>query len=348
MNVFAEKLNNWKPPSNWSRVTTIDAHTGGEPLRIITSGLPEIKGSTILEMRKYFQRNHDDIRKTIMWEPRGHADMYGCIITPPVTKEADFGVIFMHNEGYSTMCGHGIIAVTKVAIETGLIERKELQTQVAIDSPAGLIKATAYLENKNVNKVSFINVPSFVVELDAEIELDGIGPVKYDLAFGGAYYVYVRIHDLGLTCLPKDINQLIKTGRTIKKAVSDSVEIKHPTENELGFLYGTIFIDQPQEKSSHSRNVCIFADGEVDRSPTGTGVSGRLAIHHTKGEIATNESITVESIIGSKFSGRVLKETKFGNYTAIVPEVTGTAHITGKHEFYFDPNDELKCGISLS
>ena len=347
MNVFTKRLNDWKPPSNWSRITTIDAHTGGEPLRIITSGLPEIKGSTILEMRKYFQQNHDDIRKTLMWEPRGHADMYGCIVTPPITENADFGVIFMHNEGYSTMCGHGIIAVTTVMIETGLIERREPQTNLKVDSPAGLIKATAFMNQGNVEEVSFVNVPSFVVELDAKINIDGIGPVKYDLAFGGAYYVYVQAHDFGLTCLPKDINRLIKIGREIKKTVSNSVEIKHPTDSELGFLYGTIFIDQPQENSSHSRNVCIFADSEVDRSPTGTGVSGRLAIHHARGETAANESIIIESIIGSKFSGRVLKETKFGSYNAIIPEVTGTAHITGKHEFYIDSSDELKRGIIL-
>jgi len=347
MSNFIKKLKEWDPPSSWRKITTIDAHTAGESLRIIISGLPEIIGSTILEMRKYIQDNHDDIRKLLMWEPRGHADMYGCIITPSITKEADFGVIFMHNEGYSTMCGHGIIAVTKVAIETGITNKIEPKTGIKIDSPAGLITATAYVQNGTVIKVSFLNVPSYVVSLDSEIDIEGIGKLKYDLAFGGAYYAYVQARDVGLTCLPKDVNGLIQVGRKIKDAVSKSVEIKHPFDDELSFLYGTIFIDEPEEKSSHSRNVCIFADGQVDRSPTGTGVSGRLAIHYAKGEISCGESIIIESIIGSKFEGKVTEKTQFGHYNAIIPEVIGNVNITGTHEFYLDPSDVIPSGFII-
>jgi len=347
MSNFIKKLKEWNPPSSWRKIATIDAHTAGEPLRIITSGLPEIKGLTILEMRKYFQNNHDDIRKILMWEPRGHADMYGCIITPPITKEADFGVIFMHNEGYSTMCGHGIVAVTKVAIETGLIDKIEPKTGIKIDSPAGLITATAYVQNGTVIKVSFLNVPSYVVSLDSEIDIEGIGKIKYDLAFGGAYYAYIQVRDVGLTCMPKDVDKLIDIGRKIKKAVSESVKIQHPFDDDLSFLYGTIFIDEPFESDSHSRNVCVFADGEVDRSPTGTGVSGRLAIHYARNDIGIGESVTIESVIGTKFIGKVIEETKFGTYDAIIPEVTGTSYITGKHEFYCDPNDEIRRGFIL-
>jgi trans-L-3-hydroxyproline dehydratase len=339
MNNFTQKLINWDPPTDWNKITTIDSHTAGEPLRIVTSGLPMLKGTTILEIRRYIQQNHDYIRKVLMWEPRGHADMYGCIITPPVTREADFGVIFMHNEGYSTMCGHGIIAVTKVAIETGLIQKKEPKISIKIDTPAGLIKANAILKNGVVEYISFINVPSFVVELDAKIDIDRIGSVKFDLAYGGAYYSYIQAQDLGLTCSVKDLDKLIWFGRKIKKAISESTDIKHPLSKELSYLYGTIFIDRPQDKESHSRNVCIFADGEIDRSPTGTGISGRLAIHHARKELGLGESLIVESIIGSKFSGKILDKIKFGEYNAIIPEVTGTAYITGKHEFYLDVND---------
>ena len=185
MSDFAKKLLEWSPPTDWKKITTIDTHTAGEPLRIVTSGLPDIKGSTILEMRKNFQKNHDDVRKILMLEPRGHADMYGCIITPPTTKDADFGVIFMHNEGYSTMCGHGIIAVTKVTIESGLVRKAEPITSIKINSPAGLITATGHIKYSKVNKVSFQNVPSYVVSLDNEIEIKGIGKIKYDLALVG-------------------------------------------------------------------------------------------------------------------------------------------------------------------
>jgi len=344
---FANMLKYWSPPSSWQKITTLDTHTAGEPLRIFTSGIPELLGDTILAKQKYMMENYDNLRKQLILEPRGHADMYGCILTPAVTQEADFGIIFIHNEGYSSMCGHGIIAITKVSIEAGLVEMVEPLTIVKIDSPAGLITAKGYLHNNKVENVSFQNVPSYVVALDSEIEINGIGEIKFDIAFGGAYYAYVQVADVGLTCFPKDFDKLIKVGREIKNAVSNSVSIKHPFDDDLSFLYGTIFIGEPEDKNSHSRNVCIFADGEVDRSPTGTGVSGRLAIHYARKEISIGESITIESIISTKFNGKVVKETKFGQYNAIIPEVAGEAFITGKHEFYVDPKDSISTGIFL-
>ncbi len=347
MSDLLKKLANWSPPSDWLKITTIDTHTAGEPLRIITGGIPNIPGNTILEKRIYVQKNLDHLRRILMWEPRGHADMYGCIITPPVSPEADFGIIFMHNDGYSSMCGHGIIVLTKVAIESGIVKASELITTVKIDSPVGLITATGHIENDKVKKISFQNVPSYVVALDSEIEIPEYGKIKYDLAFGGAYYAYVQAADVGLSCSPKDIDQLIHVGREIKKAVSNAVNIKHPYDNDLSFLYGTIFIGEPEDSDSHSRNVCIFADGEVDRSPTGTGVSGRLAIHNARGEIGIGEPITIENIIGTKFEGRIIAQTRFGSFDAIIPEVTGEAFITGKHEFYVDPEDPIRGGIFI-
>jgi len=347
MTDFAKKLKDWSPSSSKQKITTIDAHTAGEPLRIVTSGIPELSGDTILAKRKFMMENYDHFRKMLMWEPRGHADMYGCIITSSESKEADFGVIFMHNEGYSSMCGHGIIAIAKVAIESGLVEMVEPKTIVKIDSPAGLITAAGIIENSKVKKVSFQNVPSFVDSFDNKIDLEGIGTIKYDLAFGGAYYAYVQVADVGLTCHLKDIDKLIFIGRKIKKEVSQSVKIKHPFDDDLSFLYGTIFISEPEDTNSHSRNVCIFANGEVDRSPTGTGVSGRLAIHYARDEIGIGESTTIESIIGTKFEGNIVKEVKFGQYNAIIPEVIGESFITGKHEFFVDPDDQIEEGIFI-
>ncbi|HCM75398.1 MAG TPA: proline racemase [Cytophagales bacterium] len=339
------KLASWHPSSESMQVTTIDAHTGGEPLRIITGGLPPLEGSTILEMRRFMKTHLDQYRKALMWEPRGHADMYGCIITPPVTEEADFGVLFLHNEGYSTMCGHGIIAVTKVVLECGMIPIKHPITQVNIDSPAGLIRATANIKNTKVESVSFINVPSFVQALDQVVEVPGLGKINYDIAYGGAFYAYVNARKAGVGLLPKDHDELIKKGMAIKRAVMEQFIFKHPFEPDLNFLYGTIFIGDATSSQANSRNVCIFAEGEVDRSPTGTGVSGRLALHYARGDIKIGEPIVIESIVGSSFKCSINEVTQFGPYKAVIPKVEGKAYITGKHTFIMDPEDPLRDGF---
>ena len=337
----------WTPPTDWLKITTIDAHTEGEPFRVITGGLPELPGETILARRRYAKENLDHLRKALMWEPRGHADMYGCIVTPPVSPEADIGVLFMHNEGYSTMCGHGIIAITKVALETGLLPMQAPETTVKIDTPAGLVTARARVSAGQVQSVYFHNVPSFALALAETVDVPGLGQVRYDLAFGGAFYAYIQAEDVGLTCATADFRPLIETGMAIKRAIMASRPIDHPFEPELGFLYGAIFIGPPLNDEAHSRNVCIFAEGEVDRSPTGTGVSGRLAIHYARGELGLNQPIIVESIIGSRFTGRVVETTTFGPHPAIIPEVEGRAYITGRHEFLLDPADPWPAGFML-
>ena len=340
-------MKNWIPPKHWLKITTIDAHTEGEPFRVITGGYPELPGESILARRRYALENLDHLRTALMWEPRGHADMYGCVVTPPATPEADFGVLFMHNEGYSTMCGHGIIGITTVALEAGLVPMTSPETQVKIDTPAGLVTAHARVSEGHVQSVYFHNVPSFVLVLDEELAIPGSGKVRFDIAFGGAFYAFVQAAAVGLTCNPKDFRALIEKGMDIKRSIMASRSILHPFEQDLGFLYGTIFIGAPQAKDSHSRNVCIFAEGEVDRSPTGTGVSARLAIHHARGEIGLNAPIIIESIIGSSFTGRVVRTTTYGPHHAIIPEVEGSAHITGRHEFLIDPADPLGEGFIL-
>jgi proline racemase len=344
---FIRPLHGWKPPSHWPRITTIDVHAAGEPLRIIISGYPELPGQTILARRRYASEHFDYLRKILMWEPRGHADMYGCIITPPTSREAHFGVLFLHNEGYSSMCGHGIIAVAKVAVETGLVPLTHPVTVVRIDSPAGLITAHAKISRGSVESVAFRNVPSFVLALDEIIDVPGLGEVRYDLAFGGAFYAYVQAEQVGFKCTPDEFQQLIEKGMAIKRAIANSRTIPHPFEPDLSFLYGTIFIAPPTVPGVDSRNVCIFAEGEVDRSPTGTGVSGRMAIHFARKEIGLMQAMVIESIIGSRFTGRVIETTRFGNYEAVIPEVEGTAHITGRNEFLIDPEDPLRNGFIL-
>ena len=298
-------------------------------------------------LRRFFNENLDHLRKALMWEPRGHADMYGCVVTPPVSPEADIGVLFMHNEGYSTMCGHGIIGIATVILETGTLPMTEPETVIKIDTPAGLVTAYASVSKGQVKSVSFHNVPSFVLALDETVDVPGLGKLRYDIAFGGAFYAYVQVDDVGLTCTPENFRSLIEKGMAIKEAVMASRPIPHPFQEDLSFLYGTIFIGPPLEEGVHSRNVCIFADGQVDRCPTGTGVSGRLAIHYARGEVNINQPIVVESIIGSRFKGRIVNTTTFGPHAAIIPKIRGTAHITGRHEFLINPTDPLRNGFIL-
>lgn len=335
----------WNPPKDWFKIKTIDLHTGGEPLRVYTSGLPEIKGSSILEKRKYFKDNYDYIRTGTMFEPRGHVDMYGAIITEPTTNDANFGTFFLHNEGYSTMCGHAIIALTKLVLDTGMIQKEGNEPELIINAPPGKIYAKAFRENGIVKKVSFKNVPSFLYLKDQEIDVPGIGKIKFDIAYGGAFYAFCDADELGLRMDKSDYNRLIDYGRKIKYAIMDKFEIKHPFEEELSFLYGTIFTGKAFNPKNHSRNVCIFAEGEVDRSATGSGVSARAALHHAKNELKIGEKITIESILGTSMDVEVIETIEFGPHKAVIPEVTGTAFITGQNDFYFDPDDPLKNGF---
>ncbi|MDW3208279.1 MAG: proline racemase family protein [Reichenbachiella sp.] len=350
MNTF-ERIQSYQtftPPTNWLKIKTIDMHTGGEPLRVILSGLPELKGNNVLEYRRYMKENHDQFRTALMFEPRGHADMYGCILVPPNDEETDFGILFTHNEGYSTMCGHATIAITKLAVEMEWVDKVEPITKVVIDAPCGRLESFAKINQGEVTSVYFHCVPSFVVGLDYEVEVEGIGIIKYDLAYGGAFYAYVDADKYGIDMTEKNYRQLIEKGMAIKHAViNTNNQIIHPFEPEMSELYGTIFTGKPHATDIDSRNVCIFAAGEVDRSPTGSGVSGRMAIHHKRGELQTGDSMSIESIIGSSFIGTVYKEEKYGPFHAVIPQVEGTAHITGQNEFLIDPKDPFKDGFIL-
>ncbi len=336
----------WNPRDGYT-VKTIDMHTGGEPLRVLIDGLPSIEGSTVLEKRRFFRQHYDFLRTGLMWEPRGHADMYGAVVT--TASDADFDVFFLHNEGYSTMCGHAIIALTTLVLETrvqgGILEGEVRDVAVTFNVPAGRIEARGSVMDGRVGDVAFRNVPSFVYRKDGEIEVPGFDLVRFDVAYGGAFYALVEAEPLGLVLTPQHAGLLIDAARRIKSAVAAACAIRHPFEDELSFLYGVIFTGPPADGRHHSRNVCVFADGEVDRSATGSGVSARVALHYAKGEVAMNETINIESILGTVMSVRAVKSTRFGPYEAVVPEVGGTACITGRSEFYFDPADPLKGGF---
>lgn len=327
--------------------TTIDAHTAGEPLRVVTAGIPRIPGGTILEKRRWVETNMDGVRRALMWEPRGHADMYGAYLTEPTTPEADMGVIFMHNEGYSDMCGHGIIALASVAVAQGLVAVTTPETRVGIDSPAGFIEAFAEWDGARVGRVRFRNVPSFLLRRDLRVETPSFGSVVVDIAFGGAFYAYLSGAQVGLEVAPENLRPLILLGDEVKRAVTAAAEVRHPLIPELNRLYGTIIDGPPRREGSSQANVCVFADREVDRSPTGTGTAGRVAQLYARGRLKEDEVLVNESIIGTTFTGRVVGHTKVGEFDAVIPEVGGRAAIVGFNQWVVDPDDPVGEGFLL-
>jgi proline racemase len=337
--------------------TTIDAHTAGEPLRIITSGLPFIPGATILERRRYVREHLDHVRQTLMLEPRGHADMYGAILTPPVSSGADFGVIFLHNEGYSSMCGHGVIALATVAVATGMVTAKIGETRadevrIGMDTPAGFVEAFAEWDGRKVGRVRFRNVPSFVYRSNLEIQTASFGKLMVDVVFGGAFYAYLNAAQAHLEVRPNDYANLIKLGHEVKHALESVCQVVHPLEPELRGIYGAMIDGEPfsstiSEAEIRQSNVCVFADRQVDRSPTGTGTAGRVAQLFAQGKLAMGQTLVNESIVGTAFEGRMLEETRVADFPAIIPEVSGRASITGYHMFVVDVDDPLPNGFFL-
>jgi proline racemase len=327
-------------------ISTIDAHAAGEPLRIVTAGLPPLPGATMLARRAAMLEHYDDVRRILMWEPRGHADMYGCILTPPVTPEATYGVLFMHNEGYSTMCGHGVIALTTALIETGQIPSVEPVTEVSYDTPAGFVQARAEVDGGRVRRVTFRNVPSFVHTAGLVIGVDG-RQIAVDVVFGGAFYALVPAAALhpDLAVRPDRVAELIARGMAVKRAVEAAVEIVHPLEPGLRGIYGTIITGPASDTGARQRNVTIFADGEVDRSPCGTGTAAMTAAFVARGELALGAEWVNESIIGTRFTGRAVETTTVADYPAIVPEVGGRGFVTGFHQFVLDPEDDAGRGF---
>jgi proline racemase len=344
------------------QIRTIDAHTAGEPLRLIVGGFPAVEGRTILEQREYVREHLDHLRRALMLEPRGHADMYGALLTPPEHPGSHAGVLFMHNEGYSTMCGHGIIAVTKIALERGLITAPRAgdgTVRITLDAPAGPIEATAVLRGDTVTSVRFRNVPSFVLHPGVIVRV-GNRDVRADVAFGGAFYAIVDSETVGIPVVPQRLTDLRRVGMEIKHAVEAAVKVVHPLEPQLEGIYGTIFTGPPSNERADLRNVTIFADAEVDRSPCGTGTAAVMAVLHAMGMLTeTDQVFRHESIVGSIFSGRVLRVTALSSpnsattnsqtesIEAIIPEIEGSAHITGEHTFIVDDSDPFKDGFRL-
>jgi proline racemase len=331
-------------------IETVDYHTGGEPFRIITGGVPEPEGSTILERRRFAREHMDDVRRLLIDEPRGHADMYGAYVVPPNDPGADLGVIFFHNEGYSTACGHGTIAVITWAIDSGRIRTVEPLTTVSLDVPSGRLACRARVRAGAVEEVEFTNVPSFV-EATAVAVATSRGRIELDVAFGGAFYGSLDVRSIGLDVSPVSLPALIALQRELRPALDAAMDPTHPDESELRGTYGIVFWQaEPNEQGAElvQRNVTVFADGEVDRSPCGSGTSARLALLDAGGELPRGGVLRHRSIVDSVFHGRVSSDgPEIGGRASVVTDVAGSAYRTGRHTFELDPRDPLGTGFLL-
>ncbi|MEM9035203.1 MAG: proline racemase family protein [Actinomycetota bacterium] len=334
-------------------VRTVDLHTAGEPFRLVAEPPIELPGSSVADrrVRAVGDTDADRLRRFLCHEPRGHVDMYGGFLVPPDDDDAHLGVLFWHKDGFSTACGHGTIAIGVWAIEEGVVAADPSGiTELRIDVPSGRVVARVHHDGERVRSVDFVNVASSVLARGVEVETS-LGSVIVDVADGGAIYAHVEAGSVGLAVEPDRIDDLVAIGREIKWALNDREVARHPTDDRLSGIYGTILYDDlgvDADGNRHQRNVTVFADGEVDRSPCGSGTCSRLAVLADDGVVAPGGPILVhDSIIGSRFEGRVTEQIDLGGRRAWIPVVTGTAHRTGEHVFVLDPDDELAEGFLL-
>jgi proline racemase len=328
-------------------ITTVETHTAGEPFRIITTGVPRLRGKSILERSAWLQDNADEIRRAMMLEPRGHADMYGGLLTEPISDGADLGVIFMQNVDYSPHCGHGVIALATAAVELGWVDRVSPETRVGIDAPCGFIEAFVEWDGTHVDAVRFVNVPSFIWQENVSVDTPSYGTVTGDIAYGGAFYFYTSGTPFGLAIRESEAERLKDFGMEVKDAVNARFAVVHPELPEIRGLYGTMISGEPRHAGSTQANACIYANRELDRSPTGSGTAGRVAQLHFQNKLPSNKVLVNESVIGSIFEGRVVSETRIDGRAAVVPEIRGRAFVCGLANWILDDRDPLTCGFSV-
>ena len=326
-------------------LAAVDSHTEGMPTRVITGGVGPIPGATMLERKLHFEAEMDDLRLLLMREPRGHPAMSGAILQPPTREDADWGVLFIEVSGCLPMCGHGTIGVATVLVETGMVEVHEPETVVALDTPAGLVRARVTVEGGRARAVTLRNVPSFLLARDRVVELDGV-PVAYDMAYGGNFYALLPAESLGLEVGPEHADALIARGLALMAAINGSDAPVHPADARIAGCRHVVF-HAPGADGAAARNATAIEPGWLDRSPCGTGTSARMAQLHARGELALGEDFVNESVIGTRFTGRLIEETSVGGVPAVVPEVTGRAWITGMGQYLLDADDPFPAGFAL-
>ncbi|GLH71711.1 proline racemase [Geothrix limicola] len=323
-------------------------HTGGEPVRIVRSGYPPIEGATILTKRRHVREHLDHLRKLLMFEPRGHYDMYGALLVPPSLPGADLAVLFMHNEGYSTMCGHATIALGRYAVDHGLVPKVEPITEVGLECPCGLVKVYVEVRDGKAGRVSFDSVPAFLLAEQIRVEVPGFGPVTTDVSYGGAFYALADAGQFGLDVRTSRVRDLVDAATVLSAAVNRAIPIEHPLEPDLGFLYGSILTDgRERPEEGPSANICVFADAEVDRSPTGSGVTARMAARFQRGLVRAGQVCEIDSVTGARFTGEIRTEIACGSKPAVTVRVGGSAHYTGEARFWLEDGDEIGKGFLL-
>jgi proline racemase len=331
-----------------SVVRTIDAHVGGQPLRLIVDGAPRLSGKTMAQKRDSMRRQADNLRRAVVLEPRGHMDMCAALLTEPISPGAHAGLLFMHAGGFAAMSGHSVIAVTTIALERGLISTNG--EALSFDTAAGTVHVRARVQThgdrRRVDSVALTNVPSFVASPGHTVRI-GTRQLRVDVAFGGLFYAIVDTEAIGIPLDPARLPELRRLGMEIRDAVNAGAAIEHPVDGALSGVAGVIFTGPPQDPEAHLRNVTVFGNGAVDRSPSGTGTSAVMAVLDAMGLLPEQEVFVHESLIGSLFRGRIARRTQVGEFAAIVPDVEGTAWITGEHTFYVDDDDPLREGFVL-
>ena len=333
-----------------SRLRTVDMHTAGEPVRIVEDGYPELSGRTLLEKRRDALTRFDALRRMLMLEPRGHAGMYGVIPTASCHPDADFAVLFTHQEGYSTMCGHATIAIGRWAVDTGRAPMIDGRATFNLETPCGVVKVEVAQRDGGPPLVSFESVTSFASHLDQEIAVPGVGTVRFDIAFGGAYYAILPASRIGLPLMSTPLAQLVQAGVAITDAVRARIPIAHPHEPDLSFLYGTILTDDvaigaPGDAPSY--NLCIFAEGQIDRSPTGSGVTARFALAAARGEIAAGRLREIRGVSGQGFVGSLASAKPSPSAVISRVKVAGRSFYAARSEFIAEPADPFAAGFSV-
>ncbi len=328
------------------RIWCVDTHTAGEPTRIAVSPFPMLDGKTIVEKRDHFRRDFDRIRKMLMLEPRGHRDMFGAILLPPCDSRADIGLIFMDAGGYLNMCVHGSIGAVTAMIETGIVESEEPLTELDLDTPSGIVHATARVEGSSVKSVKIRNIPAFLYRT-AEIDLPD-RKVPVDITFGGNFFAIADAKALGVRVNPSSYKELISVGLSVKQAVNSQIKVRHPEIEHIESVDLVEICDTPTNPTANSKNATVFGVGQIDRSPCGTGTCAKMASQYAKGKLKIGEEFVNESIIGTIFRGRLTGRTKVGNFDAVFPEIDGEAHITSFSQFVLNPSDPIREGFLLT
>jgi proline racemase len=332
-------------------IRTIDAHAAGAPLRLVVDGFPSPRGRTMAEKREWAATHADGLRRSLMLEPRGHRDMCGAMLTEPVSPGAHAGILFFDNDGSSAMSGHGIVAAATIALERGLVMPGGDGSSIVFDTPAGVVRAHATVSSPGtgavrVERVSFVNVPAFVLCAGLAIQI-GPRPLRADVAYGGAFYAIVDSEAAGIGIDAAHLPELRRAGTAIRKAIERVQPIAHPVDPSISGLDGTIFTGPAHEEGADLRNAVVFADAQVDRSPSGTGTSAVMAVLDAMGLLDGERPFVHESVIGTRMIGRVVNRTAVGDYPAVVTEIEGSAWITGEHTFVTDDRDPLREGFRL-